>query len=83
MPKLITMRNINLHTVSLVIVISIMGFSCSDDILDEINKNPNAPTDVPISLLLPQATISVIHGVAGDGGGEYACFLLNTIPMYI
>lgn len=51
--------------------------SCSDDILDEINENPNAPTDVPISLLLPQATISTIHGVAGDGGGEYACFFVE------
>ena len=51
--------------------------SCSDHILDEINENPNAPTDVPISLLLPQATISTIHGVAGDGGGEYACFFVE------
>lgn len=51
--------------------------SCSDDIMDDINENPNAPTDVPISLLLPQATISTIHGVAGDGGGEYACFFVE------
>ncbi|EPR65564.1 hypothetical protein ADICYQ_5485 [Cyclobacterium qasimii M12-11B] len=51
--------------------------SCSEDILDEINTNPNASVDVPISLLLPQATISTIHGVAGDGGGEYACFFVE------
>src|SRR5690606_33560319 len=52
-------------------------FSCNDDIMDDINKNPNAPTDVPISLLLPQAIISTIHGVAGDGAGEYACFFVE------
>ena len=51
--------------------------SCSNDVLDEINKNPNAPTDVPISLLLPQATISTINGVAGDGAGEYAAFFVE------
>lgn len=48
--------------------------ACDDDTLDKINENPNAPTDVPISLLLPQATVSTIHGVAGNGGGEFACF---------
>src|SRR5690606_15584738 len=55
----------------------LLFFSCSDDILDKINTNPNAPTDVPISLLLPQATISTVHGVAGDGGGEFACFFVE------
>ena len=51
--------------------------SCSDEVLDKINENPNAPTDVPISLLLPQATISTIYGVAGDGGGEFASFFVE------
>ncbi|WPP51912.1 SusD/RagB family nutrient-binding outer membrane lipoprotein [Catalinimonas niigatensis] len=63
--------------------ITILGFllcfllSCSDDTLDKINENPNAPIDVPVSLLLPQATISTIHGVAGDGGGEYASLFVE------
>lgn len=52
-------------------------FSCNDDIMDDINENPNAPTDVPISLLLPQTIISTIHGVAGDGAGEYASFFVE------
>lgn len=66
------MKYINLLFIALVSGILI---SCSEDILDDINKNPNASTDVPISLLLPQVTVSTVHGVAGDGGGEYACFL--------
>ncbi len=52
-------------------------FSCTDDILDDINKNPNSPTDVPISLLFPHALINTIHGVAGDGAGEYASFFVE------
>ncbi len=67
-------RSINLVLWGLLVCIVV---SCSDDILDSINENPNAPTDVPISLLLPQATISTIHGVAGDGGGEFACFFVE------
>lgn len=60
-----------------VCLLTCLLLSCSDEILDEINSNPNAPTDVPISLLLPQATISTIHGVAGDGGGEFASFFVE------
>ncbi|MBI0397247.1 SusD/RagB family nutrient-binding outer membrane lipoprotein [Cyclobacterium marinum] len=68
------MKYINLLFIAL---LSVLLISCSEDILDEINKNPNASTDVPISLLLPQVTVSTVHGVAGDGGGEYACFFVE------
>ncbi|AEL27472.1 SusD/RagB family nutrient-binding outer membrane lipoprotein [Cyclobacterium marinum] len=68
------MKYINLLFIAL---LSGLLISCSEDILDEINKNPNASTDVPISLLLPQVTVSTVHGVAGDGGGEYACFFVE------
>ncbi|MFD2513736.1 SusD/RagB family nutrient-binding outer membrane lipoprotein [Pontibacter locisalis] len=40
--------------------------SCSDDKLDEIDTNPNAPQDVSISLLMPQVTLNIptaVHGV--------------------
>jgi hypothetical protein len=70
------MKNMN-WKIFLASVTASLVLSCSDDILDEINKNPNAPTDVPISLLLPQATISTVHGVAGDGGGEFASFFVE------
>lgn len=68
------MKYINLLFIAL---LSVLLISCSEDNLDEINKNPNASTDVPISLLLPQVTVSTVHGVAGDGGGEYACFFVE------
>lgn len=44
---------------------------CDDTTMDSIDENPNAPTEVTISLLLPQATISTIHGVAGGAGARY------------
>lgn len=68
----------NIHRIILATGLAVLvASSCSDEVLDRINANPNAPTDVPISLLLPQATISTIYGVAGDGGGEYACFFVE------
>lgn len=70
------MKNINWN-ITILCFLLCFSLSCSDDTLDKINENPNAPTDVPISLLLPQTTISTIHGVAGDGGGEYACFFVE------
>lgn len=70
------MKTINRNILSAGVLTCLL-LSCSDEILDEINDNPNAPTDVPISLLLPQATVSTIHGVAGDGGGEFACFFVE------
>lgn len=71
------MKNINWKLSILCVLITCSLFACTDDILDRINENPNAPTDVPISLLLPQATISTINGVAGNGGGEYASFFVE------
>lgn len=68
----------NIHRIIFVTGLAVLvASSCSDEVLDRINENPNAPTDVPISLLLPQATISTIYGVAGDGGGEFACFFVE------
>lgn len=68
------MKKINLKIYVLSGIMSCFLLSCSEDTMDEINKNPNAPTDVPISLLLPQATVSLISGIAGERGGEYASF---------
>lgn len=70
------MKNIHWNKAILGLLLCFL-LSCSDDTLDKINENPNAPVDVPISLLLPQTTISTIYGVAGDGGGEYATFFVE------
>lgn len=71
------MKNINLKKYLWLGIMSCLFMSCSDDVLDEINRNPNAPTDVPISLLLPQTITSTITGIAGDGIGEYSSFFVE------
>src|SRR5690606_42012167 len=40
--------------------------SCSEDILDQIDTNPNTPEDVSINLLLPQVTMNAVRTVAGN-----------------
>ncbi|MCB0687324.1 MAG: SusD/RagB family nutrient-binding outer membrane lipoprotein [Saprospiraceae bacterium] len=67
----------NLYKSLIIIVLVIIPFSCSDDILDEINKNPNSPTDVPISLLLPQSMVSTFEGIAGNPAGVYASLFVE------
>ncbi|MEQ6119482.1 SusD/RagB family nutrient-binding outer membrane lipoprotein [Reichenbachiella sp. MALMAid0571] len=71
------MKKINIKRYLLLVLTGCFLLSCSDDTLDKINKNPNAPTNVPISLLLPQATISTIVGIAGERSGEYASFFVE------
>lgn len=46
--------------------------SCSDSILDEIDTNPNAPADVPISQLLPRATMVAVYAISGGMGASGA-----------
>lgn len=53
------------------------AISCDETTMDSINENPNSPTEVTISLLLPQTIISTIHGVAGNGAGEYASLFVE------
>lgn len=78
------MKNIILKIGVLLGVLLLLTPACSDEILDEINKNPNSPTDVPISLLLPQAMVSTIAGVAGHPSGTYAgLFVEHTTNVHL
>lgn len=54
------------------LVIILLAGSCSDSILDEIDTNPNAPTDVPISQLLPRATMVAVYAISGGIGASGA-----------
>ena len=39
--------------------------ACSEDKLDEIDTNPNTPTDSPVQLLLPQVEVDAAFGISG------------------
>lgn len=40
-------------------------FSCSDEIMDEIDTDPNNPTDVPISMLMSGCTVGAPYWITG------------------
>lgn len=46
-------------------------FSCTDEIMDEINKNPNNPTDVPSRLVITDA---LNRSVVSVTNGDYAFY---------
>lgn len=63
------------HTIkylAISMVLVLFAGSCSDSILDEIDTNPNAPTDVPISQLLPRATMVAVYAISGGIGASGA-----------
>ncbi|MBW3127870.1 SusD/RagB family nutrient-binding outer membrane lipoprotein [Hymenobacter profundi] len=39
--------------------------ACTEDKLDEIDTNPNTPTDSPVQLLLPQVEVDAAFGISG------------------
>lgn len=60
-----------LYKINLSILLMLfLQFSCSEDIMDEIDTNPNSPTDVPIALLLPQATANTVSAIAGGAAAQ-------------
>lgn len=55
-----------------VIGASVITSSCSEDILDKINENPNSPTQVPLSLVLPVVETEIAYSVVGGDMSLYA-----------
>jgi hypothetical protein len=58
------MKNQIIKYFTVVLSLLIMA-ACSEEVMNEIDTNPNNPTDVPLSLLMPQATIDIPVGVSG------------------
>jgi hypothetical protein len=55
-----------IFNISAILFAGILMFSCEKWIDPEINKNPNSPTDVPLSLLLPSTQGAIFYAVGGD-----------------
>ena len=57
--------------------------SCSEDTLDEIDTNPNSPTDVTINLLLPQAEVDVAFAITNTDVAWYSSvFVQHTAGVH-
>jgi hypothetical protein len=79
--KLYKMKEIFKYYIAGVIALSL--FSCSDDKLDEIGKNPNNPTTVPSNLLISQATLTTAFEVAGTDLAWYtSIFSEQTVGVH-
>jgi hypothetical protein len=48
-----------------VLLLMLFTFSCSDEIMDEIDTDPNNPADVPISMLMSGCTAATPYWVTG------------------
>ncbi|MFC4871033.1 SusD/RagB family nutrient-binding outer membrane lipoprotein [Negadavirga shengliensis] len=47
-------------------IVLAFAIGCSEDIMDQIDANPNAPEDVSINLLLPQVIMNAVRTVSGS-----------------
>ncbi len=52
-------------------------FSCSDEIMDEIDTDPNNPTDVPISMLMSGCTVGTPYWVTGTTLAWYSSVFIE------
>lgn len=50
---------------SIVCLIALAVCGCSDNVMDAIDTNPNQPTEVPVSLLLPSAAMNTVRNING------------------
>ncbi|MCP4311403.1 MAG: SusD/RagB family nutrient-binding outer membrane lipoprotein [Bacteroidetes bacterium] len=55
-----------------VLLLMLFAFSCSDEIMDEIDTDPNNPTDVPISMLMSGCTAATPYWVTGTSIAWYS-----------
>jgi hypothetical protein len=60
--------------ISLAVIVMLLP-SCTEKIMDEINFNPNNPTDVSSRLTLTDNMIEL--GITGVGGSSMPLFILN------
>jgi hypothetical protein len=65
---LIDMKKLAIKNKAMVVMLlgMLASVGCSEDIMDQIDTNPNAPEDVSINLLLPQVTMNAVRTVSGS-----------------
>lgn len=59
------------------LLLVLFTFSCSDEIMDEIDTDPNNPSDVPISMLMSGVTVGAPYWVAGTELGWYCSIFVE------
>jgi len=59
------------------LLLMLFTFSCSDEIMDEIDTDPNNPTDVPISMLMSGCTAATPYWVTGTTLAWYSSIFVE------
>jgi len=74
--------NVKIIFIYIVVVFLIAG--CTNDILDKIDTDPNNPTDVPVELLLPHSTLSMINlSVASKQAQWVSTYVEHTVNVRV
>jgi len=60
-----------------VLLLMLFTLSCSDEIMDEIDTDPNNPTDVPISMLMSGCTVGTPYWVTGTTLAWYSSIFVE------
>ena len=60
-----------------VLLLMLFAFSCSDEIMDEIDTDPNNPTDVPISMLMSGCSAATPYWVTGTTLAWYSSIFVE------
>lgn len=60
-----------------VLLLMLFAFSCSDEIMDEIDTDPNNPADVPISMLMSGSTAATPYWVTGTDIAWYSSIFVE------
>lgn len=73
----------NIKSFAVVLTTSLLFTACSKDKLNEVDFNPNVPTDVTVDLLLPQVEVSTAFAVTGADLAWYSSvFVEHTAGRY-
>lgn len=71
-----------IYILSMFVLVLAMG-ACSEDKMDEINKNPNDPTDVTSDLIIPDIMASTVFSVVGSDLAFYASvYIEHNVGIY-
>jgi hypothetical protein len=67
-------KYISIFSICLLIMFT---FSCSDEIMDEIDTDPNNPSDVPISMLMSGCTVAAPYWITGTTLAWYSSIFVE------
>jgi hypothetical protein len=60
-----------------ILLLMLFTFSCSDEIMNEIDTDPNNPADVPISMLMSSCTVATPYWVTGTTLAWYSSVFIE------